>query len=60
MQTYSAFAFMCPYTPGQRDETVLIDATEAIIRRPLTAAEKIVVRRLDDYSLRVTPWPLQT
>ena len=46
VQTYGAFAFICPYTPGQGDETVLIDATEAIIRRPLTATEKIVVRRL--------------
>ena len=46
VETYGAFAFICPYAPGQGDETVLIDATEAIIRRPLTAAEKIVVRRL--------------
>ncbi len=46
VQTYGAFAFICPYTPGQGDEAVLIDATEAIIRRVLTAAEKIVVRRL--------------
>ena len=46
VSTYGAFAFICPYTPGQGDETVLMDATEAVIRRVLTAAEKIVVRRL--------------
>ena len=46
VQTYGAFAFICPYTPGQGDEAVLIDATEAIIRRSLTPPEKIVVRRL--------------
>ena len=46
VQTQGAFAFICPYTPGQAEEQVLIDATEAIIHRPLTAPEKKVVRRL--------------
>ena len=31
VSTYGAFAFICPYTPGQGDETVLMDATEAVI-----------------------------
>ncbi len=44
VQTYGAFAFICPYTPGQGDETVLIDATEAINRGVLTALKKIVTR----------------
>ena len=46
VQTYGAFAFICLYTPGQGDETVLFDATEAIIRRALNPPEKIAVRRL--------------
>ena len=46
VSTYGAFAFICPYIPGQGDEAVLMDATEALIHRPLTAPEKIVIRRL--------------
>ena len=46
VSTHGAFAFICPYIAGQGDEAVLMDATEALIHRPLTAPEEIVIRRL--------------
>ena len=46
LKTYGSLAFVCPYQPGQTDETPLFDAVETFVGRALTAAEKIPVRRL--------------
>ncbi len=56
VQTYGAFAFICPYTAGQAEEQVLIDASEAIIHRPLSTRENSTI---GDCSLKAILWPLQ-
>ena len=46
LKTYGSLAFVCPYQPGQTDETPLFDAVETLIGRRVNPAEKIPIRRL--------------
>ena len=46
LKTYGSLAFVCPYQPGQTDETPLFDAVETLIGRRVTPGEKIPIRRL--------------